>query len=331
MTVSIRPANPDDIEAMTELMVGDARIRAGREPVLWKLKADPAGAVGAALRAAMEAEAPPFRQQWLLAENDGSVVGVVHSILLPVPPIYAGRFGPPGLIMEDSAVSDNAPEDTPQALLEAAERDLHEAGAEVLLASSVPGGDWERVHETAGYAPLTLYLARSSLRESEAPEGVRRATEADIPGIVARSAEHRDILHGLEDFWETHPDADARFGAWMKKSLTLADRDMFVAARGVEVDGYLVTQPATPLHFPYAHDIATTGFVDDFYHVALSDPGADPGIASAADGLFVRGETALNARGNAAMLIVCPAAWQSKRAMLERLGHGVVLVWRIRR
>lgn len=38
----------------------------------------------------------PVRQIWQVADVDGHISGVVHSMLLPVPMIYAGIHGEPG-------------------------------------------------------------------------------------------------------------------------------------------------------------------------------------------------------------------------------------------
>jgi hypothetical protein len=91
----------------------------------------------------MENAASLFRQQWLLAEIDGRVIGITHSILVPVPPVYAGELGPPGLLMEDCFISEEAPLATTKVLLEAAEAELLKAGAKILLGSSIIGGVWE--------------------------------------------------------------------------------------------------------------------------------------------------------------------------------------------
>ncbi|NNE87871.1 MAG: hypothetical protein HKN27_07320 [Silicimonas sp.] len=113
------------------------------------------------------------------------------------------------------------------------------------------------------------------------------------------SAENRDILYDLNAFWKPHDEADARFENWMKRSLSLTDRDMFVSDD--TVDGYVISQPATPLHIPPAHD-----------------------LLSAAD-------SALKVRWREACIVVCPAAWTSKIALLEGAGYATAIVWYIKR
>lgn len=112
-------------------------------------------------------------------------------MLLPVPPIYAGKWGDPGLLMPECFATADAPPGTIPALVEAAEADLRDAGAELLLASFVCGNDLRVCFEQRGYRPLTLYLAKSNLEGATPPLDVRAASDSDIAGIVRRSAENR--------------------------------------------------------------------------------------------------------------------------------------------
>jgi len=154
MSLTIRPAETTDIDAMVNLLVLDAGQRHSADPAIWKLVPNLPGVLASALAVAMEQENAPFRQQWLLADNNGQIAGLTHSILLPVPPIYAGEFGPPGLIMEDCIVADGAPAGAIEALLSAAEADLRDAGAEILLGSSVSNGAWATTYTQSNYRPL---------------------------------------------------------------------------------------------------------------------------------------------------------------------------------
>lgn len=324
MGLTIGSAGLADIAAMVPLIVADARARAAKDPVLWKLAADCENRVADALHAAIETEPQSFRQQWFLARGDDGLVGLTHSVLLPVPPIYAGEFGPPGLLMEDCCLAPHATPGTARALLRAAETDLRVAGAQALLASSVPDGAWEPVYVTHGYAPLARYFARTDLRARRKIEAIRPATETDMDEIVRLSAEHRRILHDLDSFWKPHRGADARFGAWMRKCLTLGDRDMLVSG-GAAVTGYAIAQPASRLHFPAAHEIGATGVIDDFRHSGLRNPGRLQETGAAA--LLEAAEAALKARGHGAALVVCPAAWTSKAALLESAGYRNAITW----
>ncbi|RLJ60147.1 hypothetical protein BCF46_0344 [Litoreibacter meonggei] len=331
MSVTIRPAELLDLKPMVDLLVLDAKQRAAENPTLWKLAPDAQDKITSSIQTAMENENPPFRQQWLLAESGGEIVGLTHSILLPVPPIYAGEFGAPGLIMEDCFVVDAAPDGTAQSLLEAAEADLVKAGAKVLLASSIAEGAWATEYSAQNYEPLTLYFAKIGLTASAGFKGVRQATESDVPAIVASSADNRQILNDLHSFWKPHPEADTRFGNWMSRSLTLPDRDMFVSETEGVFRGYAVSQPATALHFPIAHDVSGIGFMDDYFHTDFESHDALRENGTAASALFRTAESALKSRGNNAALIVCPAAWSSKISLLQNEGYEPAIVWYIKR
>ncbi|MFQ6547671.1 hypothetical protein AADZ90_006910 [Aestuariibius sp. 2305UL40-4] len=327
MPLTIRDLEPADLDVAAGLLLEDARQRQAANPTLWTLAAKARDKITATISAALGQDNPPFRQKWLLAEADGEAIGITHTILLPVPPIYAGAFGRPGLIMEDCFLRDDAPDGTLQTLFEAAEADLIEAGARILLGSSVPGGVWEQAYAAPDYDPLTLYFAKTGLRSPQELQDVRPANAADVPAIVASSAENRQILFDLNAFWKPHPDADARFGAWMEKSLTLPDRDMFVSEVGDTVTGYAISQPATPLHFPPPHDISAIGVIDDYYHSDLADPERLQNDGGAAASLLQPAEAALQARGNTAALVVCPAAWLSKIAILKDAGYENAITW----
>jgi len=276
----------------------------------------------------MESENRTFHQALLLAESGEMVVGLAHTMILPVPPIYAGgSFGPPGLILEDCYVADEAPAGAYQALIEAAETDLVQAGAETLLGQSAAGRALEREYDKRGYEPLTLYLARSGLRQAEERANIRGAAEGDIDDIVSASAEHRHILDTLNRFWKPSSDADARFATWMRKCLTLADHDMFVCDSDGVFQGYAISQPATHMHIPLPHDISAVGKIDDYYHVDTADPAVLPDDAGGGADLLRAAEGALAARGNEAAFVVCPAAWTSKIALLEMAGYRKAFTW----
>jgi len=183
VSLAIREAEVPDLDDMIGLLIEDGKQREMSDQTLWKMAVNADEKIRAALRQAMENESPPFRQRWLIAEADGKMAGIAHTILLPVPPIYAGEFGPPGLIMEDCFVSDDLPSDIAQVLLGAAEADLIAAGAKILLGSSVSGGSWETVYTASNYEPLTLYLAKVGLRAPTKSIGVRSANADEHRGI----------------------------------------------------------------------------------------------------------------------------------------------------
>jgi hypothetical protein len=331
MSVKARRAAPSDLPMMVELLLADAERRRSHDPALWPIADDAREKIAEAVTFALTAEKQPFRQNWFVADSGDGLVGILHSMLLPVPPIYAGMSGAPGLLLPESFVTRDAPAGTLEALLEIAEADLRAAGAKLLLASFVCGDEWRQAYQNRGYDPLTLYLSRSGLERSPMVADVRPASEADIGGIVARSAEHRAILDELDSFWSPHAEADARFESWMRKSLTFEDRDILVSASPDVLEGYVIAQPASRLNFPPAHDISATGVIDDFFHRQFADPDVITGGASGAAALFQAAETSFAVRGIETAFVVCPAAWASKRAVLANAGYETAMIWMIKR
>ena len=324
MTTTIRPAGLHDLEPIAELLLADAKTREAVDPVLWKLESEPRQKILSAVRASMEAG----EQRWLVGETGAEIVGVTHAMHVPVPPIYDGEFGSPGLIMEDCCVSAEAPPPTRTVLLQAAEADLVQSGARMVIGTSAADGDWEEEYARQGYDPVTLYFARTRLSDATAIPHVRQANGDDIADIVAASAVNRQILQRLNpSFWRPHAEANDRFGSWMQHSLILSDRDMFVSNSHGEFRGYAISQPATRLHFPSPHDISCTGVIDDYFHQAIADPDTpsadwDEGLA-----LLEVAEAARQKRGDSAVLVVCPAAWRTKIALLEAAGYRKAITW----
>ncbi len=331
MSHTVRTATTGDIPCLVDLLLMDAEERHAIDPILWKMAESAPAQIEKALTFALTSEQQPFRQIWQVSEHDGAIIGVIHSMLLPVPPIYAGRQGEPGLILPDSAVAPGAPEGTVDALVAAAEGALMDAGAKILLSTYVTGKPWRDAFRDRGYDPLTLYLSRTDLGDAGRPSTVRRATEADIPGIVTRAAENKRILFEIDHFWERHSDADTRFTAWMNRSLTLRDRDRLVMGPPENLNGYVIAQPASRLHFPSAHDIIGTGVIDDYYHPDLGDPMALANGGEGATALLRAAEAAFADRGVGAAFVVCPARWWSKIEMLEAAGYENAMVWSIKR
>lgn len=331
MTQTIRPARPDDMPRLVKLLMLDAQERHAEDAILWKMADDAPAQIKKALTFALTAEQQPFRQFWHVADDGGQITGVIHAVMLPVPPIYAGPSGEPGLILPDSFVATDAPSGTIEGLLAAAEDTLHEAGARIKLASYVAGEAWRTAFEVSGYEPLTLYMSRSDLGDQGMLAGVRQATEGDVPGIVERSAENRQVLFDIDPFWEMHPEADPRFSDWMTRSLTLRDRDMIVLGAPEDLQGYIIAQPASRLHFPPAHDITGTGVIDDYYHPELANPAALDRGSEGSHALLRAAETAFANRGMGAAFVVCPAGWTSKIELLEAAGYETAMVWSIKR
>src|SRR5262249_42069500 len=152
-----------------------------------------------------------------------------------------------------------------------------------------------------------------------------------VPGIVRLSADHRRTLAALNPrFWHIHAEADSRFDQWMRRSLTLADRDMLVAPtqasaqagmQGPAIQGYVIAQPCSPLLVPPVDDCAALGVIDDFYDQDSADVAAVTNDGASATDLLAAAEAAFARRRIDSALVVCPAAWSSKIEPLERRGY----------
>jgi hypothetical protein len=333
MPPQIRAATPQDVPAIAELLLEDARQRAALDSVLWSVAADARArlnkAIGAAFDASRAALPPEF---WLVAEHAGRMLGIAHAVIVPVPPIYNGEAGSPGLLLDDCFISADAPSGTSDQLLAATEAALKTAGAARLIASCPAAGPLRPLYERKGYEPVTLYMAKHRLRSSARTSAARPATAADIPGIVERSAEHRRTLASINPrFWHIHPEADHRFEAWMRRSLTLKDRDMLVAADVDRIRGYVIAQPISPLLVPAAHDAAAIGVIDDFYDEDFANVSTFSHGGRSGEGLLAAAETAFARRRVDSALVVCPAGWTSKIALLEGMNYRTAKLWMLKR
>jgi predicted N-acetyltransferase YhbS len=331
MAPAIRPATPRDLSGIVALLTQDARDRNALDPLLWRLAPDVSTRIERAVGGALNASRAPAQELWFVAEQAGQVVGATHAMLVPVPPIYNAAADSPGLLLDDCFVSAEAPAGTAEALLVATEAALKAAGASVLVTSCLASGHLRPLYERHGYEPVTLYTVKHGFSiETPAPR-VRPATVGDVPGIVARSAQHRRMLARINPrFWHIHPEADRRFDAWMRRSLTFGDRDVFVSVEAGEVRGYVIAQPVAHLLVPAAHEIARIGVIDDFYDDDLADTAALSNGRSNAESLLAAAESAFARRGFDSALVVCPAAWLSKVALLEQRGYRSAKLWMVK-
>ena len=117
----------------------------------------------------------------------------------------------------------------------------------------------------------------------------------------------------------------------MRRSLTLTDRDMLVAVEAGEVQGYIIAQPVAPLLVPAAHELAGIGVIDDFYDAAFADVPAERDGGSGGRNLLSAAESAFARGAVDSTLVVCPAAWSSKVALLERSGYRAAKLWMLKR
>jgi hypothetical protein len=331
MALATRPATIADLPEMTSLLIADAERRRSLDPALWPVAPEARTRIEADIRRGFEPARSAARARWLLAEAQGRIVGVTHAMIVPVPPIY-GVAASPGLLLDDCFTIADAPPDAAESLLLATEASLREMGASTLIASCPAAGAWRALYERHGYEPVTLYMARHGFTDHAPAPGVRSAAPEDVPGIVKLSADHRRTLARLNPrFWQIHPNADARFDAWMRYSLTLKDRDMFVAGPPGDMRGYIIAQPVAPLLVPAAHDITATGVIDDFYALDFADASTVANDGAMAASLLSAAENTFARRGYTAALAVCPAAWTTKAALLEREGYRTAKLWMLKR
>jgi predicted N-acetyltransferase YhbS len=332
MPPSIRPATPQDVPAIVALLTHDAQERRSLDPLFWRIAADAPTRIERAVGTVLNGSEASARELWFVAEHAERIVGVTHAMHVPVPPIYDSSAGSPGLLLDDCSISAEAPSGTAEAMLVATEAALRRAGALRLVASCPAAGPLRALYEREGYEPVTLYMAKHHLSFHALASMVRFARAEDVPGIVKRSAEHRGILAKINPrFWHIHPEADGRFDAWMRRSLTLKDRDMLVAAEAGEVHGYVIAQPISPLLVPAGHEVAPIGVIDDFYDEDFANISAVSSSGLSGEKLLTAAESAFARRAVDSALVVCPAAWSSKVSLLERRGYRTVKLWMLRR
>jgi len=105
---------------------------------------------------------------------------------------------------------------------------------------------------------------------------------------------------------------------------------MLVAVQAGEVRGYVIAQPIAPLLVPVAHEVAGIGVIDDFYDNDLADVATLSNGGSNAESLLAAAESEFARRGVDCALVVCPAAWLSKVALLERKNYRPAKLWMVK-
>ena len=330
MPIVVRPATVTDLPDIVALLLGIALRRNAANPEIWPLADNASDRVLDVVQAGIDGTDGAPKELWHVAEASGQVVGVSRAMMLPIPPIYAGLLGLPGLILDDFAVADVAEPNTGQALLQATETALIKAGAGFFLVSSVACDTPRRELYTLGYAPITLYVAKTGLTRTETPTDVRPAALKDVPEIVTSSAKHRAKLAEISAFWIPHSEADSRFWDWMEYSLTLADRDMMVVDHPNGQLGYIIAQAIADFLIPMGHSRENLGVLDDFYDDDFAKITGELTETPNAEALLSAAENALAKRGYQTTFVVCPAGWPSKRSMLERHGYSIAKTWHIK-
>jgi hypothetical protein len=325
MKIRIRRAEATDIPAITALQLADASGREALNENLWKLAPDAEARILAALDTIANPVTGPFTHHWLVAEEDGAIQGVAHGANVPAPPIIDLAGGTAGVLLDDCHFDG---EQISGPLLTATEAAMAQTGSALFVAASPSG--WHtrtRALKKAGYEPTTLYMAKTGFEEGTPSGLARNAAESDIEGITRLSARHRARLEDANPvFWRIHKEADTRFAAWMKTSLTLQGRSMFVAGPADDIRGYVIAQPGSPLHFAPAHNALRTGLIDDFYATAFEEH--DDGRVALA--LVAAAETSFRERGVDTALAICPARMTSKSNLLEECGYRTASLWMVK-
>jgi hypothetical protein len=316
---------------LVALLTLSAHQRSSLDSLLWQVAADASLQIERTLDATFKGTDTSVRELWIVAEVAGRIVGTTHAMMVPVPPIYESTAGSPGLFLDDCTISDNAPSGTAETLLASTEEALSKGGASSLIASCPTAGPLRRLYEARGYEPVTLYMTKHGFSPDALPLGIRPAEEDDVGAIVTLSVAHRKTLAALHPkFWRIHPQADGRFDAWMRRSLTLKDRDLFVAiGAGGAVRGYVIAQPCSSLLIPTGHE--ALGVIDDFYDQDFANVSAVADHERRGEKLLAAAESAFARRSVYTALAVCPAAWSSKISLLEQRGFRSAKIWMLKR
>jgi hypothetical protein len=328
MPFQARPATTQDLAAIIELGVADAQTRHALDPQLWRIQPDASTRIESILR--RELAQPDGPVGWWIVESGGRVLGVARFAVIPAPPVYDLHGGLAGVLLDETVFREEAPVGATTALLDAVAARMRARGVVVTVAAC-PAGDLRKrdALQARGFSCTTLYMVKHDLAARDVRvEHARRASAADIPGIVALNREAQERKREADPrFWTPHPDAPARFGAWMTHGLSLADRDLFVEGPPDALTGFIVAQPAGPLTMPVAHDASHLGLMDDFHATEFGASLAAASVPAAATQLLVAAEQALRARGRSSAMVICPAAWTAKSGLLAAQGYRTASLW----
>jgi hypothetical protein len=268
---------------------------------------------------------PNGQSHWWIAETpSGLTAATAHIAVIPPPPIYdlGGRAA--GIVLGHWS----APGITPEALISALEGHLRERRAAMLVIACRSDEDTTIAAAiAAGYQATTDFKVKTALSPEAPPQFIRMATEHDVPNLVAFNREVRDLLREANpDFWRSHPEAETRFGLWMKFSLTMRDRTIFVSHEDHSTTGFIIAQPASPIPLSIASE-ESVGVIDDFHCTTFGSSLTARADTRAGDALVAAAETDFVRRGKTAAMAVCPVAWTSKAALLERAGYRTQFTW----
>ena len=149
---------------------------------------------------------------------------------------------------------------------------------------------------------------------------IRRATEADIPSMVAIAEAKRVEYEGYSPvFWRKAPDSSPKQERYLQSLLASPDVMTFVAHIGNRLVGFVIgaLTTAPPVYKPGG----PVCIVDDFTVAPPEEWRLMGGALLAA----VAHEA--QARGAVLMVVVCAQRDQAKRALLQETGGSVASEW----
>jgi hypothetical protein len=302
--MTLQKAQHSDIPRITALIGTERHVAPTNQPA----------AIGAQIKRDLDAG----QFEWLVADTSDDIA-VARIAVIPPPPIYDLKGGLAGIVLGTWRVTDIEPID----------RHLRDRGAAVLVMDCAANDESKRSQLKArGYIATTHYMLKHGLAQHAPAPNIRSATEDDIPTLVAFNREGRDRLHEANPaFWTSHPDADARFALWMKLSLTMRDRAIFVSENAGHPTGFVIAQPPSPIQVPITLDDAKIGVIDDFHCTSFGASLRDPQDPAPARELLAAAETVLLERAKTAAIVICPAAWAAKFQLLEQAGYKTLHTW----
>ena len=256
--------------------------------------------------------------EWLRAETSAGA-SAARIAVIPPPPIYDLKDGLAGIVLDAWQMTS----------IESLDRYLRDRGVAVLVMDCRADDTAKRSQlEALGYVATTHYMLKPSLAPKPAATAVRTASETDIPALVAFNREGRARLHEANPaFWTSHLDAEARFGFWMKMSLTMRDRAIFVSEHSGEPNGFLIAQPPSPIQVPIAFDETKIGVIDDFHCSSFGTSLKTAHDAGPAHDLLNAAEADFMKRGKSAAMAICPVAWTAKARLLDEAGYETHHTW----
>ena len=152
---------------------------------------------------------------------------------------------------------------------------------------------------------------------------IRRATEADIPRMVAISEVKRVEYEGYSPvFWRKAPDSSPKQELFFQRLLTGTDVIALVAETDASLLGFVIGAVTTA---PPVYNPGGPVCIVDYFAVANPTEWGSVGAA-----LLAAVEHEAKARGAMLSVVVCAQRDQAKRAMLREAGLAVASEWYVK-